>query len=151
MSSYKEWLDAMPVEEIDRRVSELEVELATLRSLQKLRPHRQSTESRVKPPATRATAAPKRGRGGRVTPERQRILDVLRESPGGASVQQVAARLRDRGEQTSETGVAANMARMTKYGMLERVEQGRYQLPDEKPTTVSLLNGHGGDEGAYEP
>jgi hypothetical protein len=153
MSSYQEWLAAMPTDEIDKRVSQLEGELRVLKQLQAL--------ARGNPPLTvrgpRIAEVDRRPRivatapgQGRMTPERAAIVDVLRSAPTGLSTAQVVRRLERAGQSKSSTAVAANMSRMVKFGMLERVEQGRYQLPSPTPA-AGLLNGHGGGEGGYEP
>jgi len=159
MGSFEDWLAAMPVTDVRRRIMELEQELGLMRVL--LAQHDQDRPSepssspvvreRVSSPAG---AARRRGTGSRVSPEREAILNVLREHPDGMSPVGVA---REIGKEPNP--VQTNMSRMTKAGMIVRVGTGLYRLPPPNPTegahtsngTLTLDEPSGSEGEAMEP
>jgi hypothetical protein len=144
MGSFEDWLAAMPVKDVRRRIAELEQELGLMRILlaqhdQGSRPSEPSSSPVVREPVSSPSGvAPRRGRGSRVSPEREAILNVLREHPDGMSPVGVARQI---GKEPNP--VQTNMSRMTKAGMIVRVGTGQYRLPSTEPTvgTSASLNG----------
>lgn len=161
MGNFEDWLAAMPVEDVRRRIGELERELELLRVLD--RQHRQEVRPSTPPPSTSVSPAPKpaqkvprTGRGHRLSPERAAILDVIRRHPDGMAPVEVARAL---GKEPNP--IQTNLSRMVTAGMIVRVGTGRYRLPPEQPTegahtsngsgTLALDPPSGSDEGAMEP
>lgn len=162
MGNFEDWLAAMPVEDVRRRIGELERELELLRVLD--RKHRQGSRPSTPSPSTSVPPAqqPEQkkasgvGRGHRLSPERAAILDVIRRNPEGMAPVEVARAL---GKEPNP--IQTNLSRMVNAGMIVRVGTGRYRLPPEQPTegthpsngngTMTLDQPSGSEEGAMEP
>jgi hypothetical protein len=144
MGSFEDWLAAMPVKDVRRRIAELEQELGLMRVLlaqhdQGSRPSEPSSSPVVREPVSSPSGlARRRGRGSRVSPEREAILNVLREHPDGMSPVDVARQI---GKEPNP--VQTNMSRMTKAGMIVRVGTGQYRLPPTEPTVGTSASPNG--------
>jgi len=78
---------------------------------------------------------PQGGRGYRLSPERQAIIDVIRQNPDGMSPVEVARAL---GKEPNP--IQTNMSRMVKAEMLVRVGHSLYRLPGQSAPVNDLLN-----------
>lgn len=125
------WLQAMPVDDIRARISELERELARLRLLLADAPKAASKSATVTAPVARPKAARGRKRARRLSPERQAILAIVREHPNGVAPADVARRLGKHGGTTQ--AAMWRMATQSTPAQLVNVG-GVYQLP---PTTAT--------------
>jgi hypothetical protein len=143
MDQYEQWLAQMPREGVRQRIAQLERELEILRQLERLpipssggtAPSRPTSLSPSRPVTASTPTASGTGRR-KLSPERQAILDAVRERPEGMAPVEVARHLgRD-----NPNPIQTNMSRMVNAGLLVRVAQGRYQLADQ-PAPASLLNG----------
>jgi hypothetical protein len=151
MDSLDTWLAAMPVQDVDRRIRELERELEVLRVLKR----RHDEREQVTAPLRRMQEAgidplgairPKK-RARRLSPERAAILRLIRDNPTGMSPAEVTAGLQQQGVDADQNAIQTTMSRMARDEQLLRVEHGRYKLPPHIPV-ASLLNGAaGGEEG----
>jgi len=145
MDSLDAWLAAMPVQDVDRRIQELEGELETLRTLKRQHAQHQRPAGDV---ATRSQAIRDTLRGTdrsktrtrRLSPERVAIIELIAEHPEGMSPADVTRALQASGKQAEQNPIQTTMSRMAHAGQLLRVEHGRYRLPSETPA-ASLLNG----------
>ena len=129
MDSYEAWLAAMPIEDAERRVRELEAELQVMRLLIDRRRRQQPSASDrelLAKAAMRQAVPPTRRRLSR---ERRRILNAMCESSGPIGPAEVAEALN-----MEQNPIQTNMSRMAAAGIIERVGQGRY-----RPTQVGLV------------
>lgn len=153
MDSLDAWLAAMPVKDVQERISVLERELEVLRTLARQHQQRAATVS------TSRAAAPLRPFGGgqgvpggpsgvkqkrvrKLSRERRAIIDLLRQNPDGMSPSEVTAGLQ--GDQNAIQTLLSRMAAADPPQVV-RVEYGRYRLPSQD-ATVSLSNGSAGGE-----
>jgi len=142
MDSYEAWLAAMPVDDVRRRIAQLEQELAGLRALVVQKEQRAPAPEPRRHVITGAQLA----RHRKLSRERKLILDVVQGHPDGASPRAVAEALRERGLNVRDNAVQTNMGRMVEAGQLVRLDKGRYRIP-EGPPPNGLLNGSTGAEG----
>ncbi len=70
-----------------------------------------------------------------MSPERQAIIDVIRQNPDGMSPVEVARAL---GKEPNP--IQTNMSRMVKAEMLVRVGHSLYRLPGQSAPVNDLLN-----------
>lgn len=144
MANFEDWLAAMPVEDVRRRIAQLERELELLRVLdrgyqQEVRPSTPSPSASVPPTHKPAQKVSRVGRGQRLSPERVAILDVIRRNPEGMAPVEVARAL---GKEPNP--IQTNLSRMVQAGMIVRVGTGRYRLPPTEPTEgAHSSNGNG--------
>jgi hypothetical protein len=131
MSSYKEWLAAMPVKDVRGRIAELEKELEVLRLLD--RQHRQQNREGTKIGHT--------VRRRSLSPERTAIIELIRSDPEGLSPSDVAQALG-----LSTNAAQTTLSRMVQANQLVRVEQGRYRLPAHVPAADVLSGTEGGSD-----
>jgi len=147
MDSLDAWLAAMPVQDVDRRIRELEGELEVLRVLKRQHADR-TTFAEAEAGAARMQEArinpldllPPRRRTRRLSPERLAILRLIAERGEDMAPAEVARAL-----DADQNSVQTTMSRMAQADQLRRVEHGRYRLPPDIPAG-SLLNGSGGGE-----
>lgn len=146
--------------EVDARIEELEAELARLRLIKQLQngPPRARSSYRNGNGGTNGHGpgtvhgngddSPQRGtlaleplvvpateaaivNPANLSRERRDIIRIIQALPRGeAPLRIVALRMRERGYDAQDRHVGANMARMTKAGLLKRVRQGYYTVPD---------------------
>lgn len=140
MGNFEDWFAAMPVEDVRRRIADLEQELEVMRVLERRhgKGARQVTLSSARSPRpeiTQRDVLDRAGRTYRVSPERQAITDVIRQSPDGMSPVEVARAL---GKEPNP--IQTNMSRMTRAGMLVRVGQALYRVPDQITPPDDLLH-----------
>lgn len=153
MDSLDAWLAAMPVQDVDRRIDQLEGELEVLRTLKRQRA-RVGSVGPSPAPADQATAAETRieanstaKRARRLSPERAAIVRQVSGQPDGMSPADVTLALKADGLDADQNAIQTTMSRMARAGQLLRVEYGKYRLPSQT-TAASLLNGSaGGEEG----
>jgi hypothetical protein len=138
-----------PKREVDARIGELEAELAKLRLIKQLhnsRSHAHATRNGhgngngngatgsngdlfepVRPPLQHAQVVDP----ARLSQDRREILEIMMALPNNqAPLRIVSHKLRARGHHTDDKHVGANMARMFKAGLLTRVRQGTYEVPN---------------------
>lgn len=161
MDSLDAWLAAMPVQDVDRRIEQLEGELEILRTLKRQRarvgsvgagpaPDRVvSANNRIETGSAsevlKASGTAKRAR--RLSPERAAIIRQIRDQPEGMSPADVTLALKAQGIDADQNAIQTTMSRMARAGQLLRVEYGNYRLPSHS-TAASLLHGSaGGEEG----
>jgi hypothetical protein len=156
MDSLNAWLAAMPVGDVERRITELERELALLRTLAQARQVSPAAADTGSTPTADVTTEALVGLGvaavtielpARLSRERAAILDVLSQRPERSGSPSLVGRaLRERGFDVQDTAVQTTMSRMVKAGQLVRHGKGNYSLPPESATPA--LNGAaGGQEG----
>jgi DNA-binding transcriptional ArsR family regulator len=157
MGSFEDWLARMPVDDVRQHIAALEGKIAELERqadvMRLLVAQHDSAESRpsAPPPSavmrrpsprisdarTRNRRADRRAR--RLSPEREAILRVLREHPGGMAPVDVAKVL-----DKAPNAVQTNLSRMTQAEMVVRVGTGLYRLPPADPTEgAHSSNGNG--------
>jgi hypothetical protein len=153
MDDLDAWLAAMPVQDVDRRIRELEGELEVLRTLKRQHAERHHRSRRDVVAESSAIRDVLKGtdraktRSRRLSPERVAIIRLISEHPEGMSPANVTRALQESGMQTEQNPVQTTMSRMAQAGQLLRVEHGRYRLPPET-SAASLLNGSAaGEEG----
>jgi hypothetical protein len=132
MTAYEAWLAAMPVEDVDERIAELERELQVLRLLKRRRAaavHGEHVAEQAKP----VLPLPRRKR--RLSPEREAIVMLIAKNPEGVSPADVSRAL-----EVSPNAAQTNLSRMQEAGMVQRVAQGLYRLPAHIPAS-EILNG----------
>jgi hypothetical protein len=107
--SVGDWLAAMPVDEIDARLAEIEAEARMLR-------------------AVRKALVPETG-GGRDYPGsyRKDIVAVLRDNDREMGPREIKDRL---GIDASDNSIHTTLSRMAAAGQVKRTQTGKYRAPD---------------------
>lgn len=130
MDELNAWLASMPRGAVRARIAQLERELEVLRVLQQqhaTQPRQAPASQRSPDAAITQTVSTLVSAGRRLSRQRQAIIDVMRGRPDGTSPNEIARAL-----DMAPNAVQTNLSRMTQAGLVVRMGQGRYRLPEDE-------------------